>query len=382
MSVRATILPQPEPGHAVLRVTDLDAAPHGLTLSIQRQQGPESHLADDGWRRTEAWLLPAHVESHRGALDFHLGPEICDRLAGIATVRLRIQEPDIGVIATTVVAWPQMLTSGAVDPASRREDDIVRLRRAEMEARRAPPPPPPAPPFEPMAAPEAPRPMPDLRAMREPLPERSGSWGWLVALVILLALGGAGVYAYMNDIGGVKTLADQQIASLTEKPAEPAPPQTASPPSPAPKPAAAPVPIKSIRTSVEEFLATKPAPEALTAKAREYAQAGEMNGAFLVWRRAAEGGNAEAELQMAEFYDPLSPQPKSGFTADGARAADWYERAALGGNVEAQRKYGQLLAKGAPGLPADPTKARLWLQQAADQKDAEARKSLDALLTK
>ncbi len=172
MAVRASVLPQPEPGHAVLRVTELDAAPEGLTLSIQRPQGPDAHLADDGWRRTEAWLLPAHVENRRGGIDFHLGPEICDRLAGVATVRLRVREPDIGVIGTTVVAWPQMLTSGAVDPASRRDDDIVRLRRAELAARQAPPP---APPFEPLPEPEPPRPVPSCapsawRRRRSPAP--------------------------------------------------------------------------------------------------------------------------------------------------------------------------------------------------------------------
>ena len=91
MPMRASVQPQPEPGHAILRVTDLDAAPDGLAISIQRQQGPDSHLADDGWRRTEAWLMPDQVERSEGVLEFHLGPEICDRLAGIATVRLRVQ---------------------------------------------------------------------------------------------------------------------------------------------------------------------------------------------------------------------------------------------------------------------------------------------------
>src|SRR5262245_24280537 len=101
VSIRASVQPLSQPGHAVLRLSELDAAPQGLTLSIQRQQGPDSHLADDGWRRTEAWLQPGHVERKRDILEFHLGPEICDRLAGIATVRLRVREPDIGVVATT-----------------------------------------------------------------------------------------------------------------------------------------------------------------------------------------------------------------------------------------------------------------------------------------
>src|SRR5476651_308441 len=130
MPMRAIVLPQPEPGHAILRVSDLDAPADGLALSLQRQQGPDSHLADDGWRRTEAWLVPAYVERVQGALEFHLGPEICDLLAGTSTVRLRVREPDIGVVGSTVVAWPQMLTSGAVDPSARGTDDLVRLRRA------------------------------------------------------------------------------------------------------------------------------------------------------------------------------------------------------------------------------------------------------------
>src|SRR5258708_37358240 len=123
VAIRASVHSLPEPGHALLRISDLDAAPEGLAISIQRQQGPESHLADDGWRRTEAWLLPERVARRRDVLELHLGPEICDRLAGIATVRLRVKEPDIGVVGTTVVAWPAMLTSGAADPSSKSYDD-------------------------------------------------------------------------------------------------------------------------------------------------------------------------------------------------------------------------------------------------------------------
>ena len=65
MPVRASVVPLPEPGHAILRISELDAAPEGLTLSIQRQQGPDTHLADDGWRRTETWLHPGEGRSPR-----------------------------------------------------------------------------------------------------------------------------------------------------------------------------------------------------------------------------------------------------------------------------------------------------------------------------
>jgi hypothetical protein len=364
MPVRASVQPLPEPGHAILRVSELEAAPDGLALSIQRQQGPESHLADDGWRRTEAWLLPGRVERRRDVLEFHLGPEICDRLAGIATVRVRVKEPDIGVVGTTVVAWPAMLTSGALDPSRRVDDETVRLRRAQPQPAPAPPPPEPEPAPEPPAPPfTPPPPRPELRASRalDPgPPERSSRAGWLIAALVIVALLGGGYHVYTTYFQ------------------KPEPVVAAAPPAPAPVPAAT-APGKSIRDIVGEYLATKPSPEAMLAKARDYAKAGEMGAAFLVFRRAAETGNAPAQLELAAFYDPLSTPAKAGFTPDGARAADWYERAALAGLPEAQRKLGLLLAKGGGGLAPDPAKAKTWLQQAAAQNDADARKALDAL---
>ncbi len=360
MPIRASIESLPEPGHAILRVSDLDALPEGLTISIQRQQGPDSHLADDGWRRTEAWLLPERVELKKDVMEFHLGPEICDRLAGIATVRLRVKEPDIGVVGSTVVAWPTMLTSGAADPSSRLHDDTVRLRRAAVAA----PPPEPAPAPEPELPPPLPRPVPDLRASRAPDPapaKRSGT-AWMIAAIVLVALAGAGYYAYTTYV-------------QKEEPVVAA--------APAPAPTVAPVPLgavkKSVRDIVGEYLATKPTPEAMLAKARDFAKAGDLAAAFLVFRSAAETGNATAEIELAAFYDPLTSPPKAGFTPDGVRAADWYERAALAGQPEAQRKLGLLLAKGGAGLAADPAKARSWLQLAAAQNDTDAKKALDAL---
>lgn len=373
MPVRASILPQPTPGHALLRVSELEAPPEGLTLSIQRQQGPDSHLGEDGWRRTEAWLRPDQAARNRGVLEFHLGPEICDRLAGIATIRLRIMEPDIGVVASTVVAWPAMLTSGAVDPtikseAPPSEEPAFRFRRPPP-----PPQPPPAPPFE--AEPPT-RPIPELRAAREPMPEPDGFglMTWLPMAVALIIVVGAGYYVYTNYFQKDK---GTQVATVAPPP-KPAPPPA---PTPAPPPAAAPsnAANKSIRDIVAEYLATKPNADALLAKGREYAEAGNFAGAFLVWRRAAEAGQAQAEVEIASFYDPLTPRPKTGFAPDGAQAVDWYERAALAGNAEAQRKLGLLLAAGAPGVPADPAKAKSWLQQAAAQNDADAKKALERL---
>ncbi len=354
--MRATVHPLPDPGHAILSVTGLDAAPEGLGLSIQRQQGPDSHLADDGWRRTEAWLVPARVRRNRDVLEFDLGPEICDRLAGVATVRVRVKEPDIGVVGATVVAWPSMLTSGAAHRTPRDNDDVVQLRRAiklpaeDQPASAEPPPPPP------------PRPQPELRAVRDPEPVRRpvGIWAFYGALLLVIVAGGA--YAYWHF-----TREAQPIAAAD-------PPATAAPP-----PATATTSKKSIREVIAEYVASNPSPEAMVATARAYEQSNDFDGAFLVWRRAAEAGNAEAQLALAAFYDPLTQPAKAGFTPDGARAAEWYERAALADLPEAQRKLGLLLAKGGAGLAADRAKARTWLQQASARNDAEAKKALDTL---
>ena len=241
MPVRASIVALPEPGHAILRLSELDAAPEGLALSIQRQQGPDTHLADDGWRRTEAWLIPEQVVRKGDLFEFHLGPEICDRLAGIATIRLRVKEPDVGVVGSTVVAWPSMLTSGAADPSSRLLDDTVRLRRAPPAAPVAAPA---EPAVEPTPEPELPPPLPppsprpDLRASRalDPGPsERSGAMGWLIAAVLIVVGAGAGYYAY---------------TTFVLKPELAVPVATRTTTSPTPGPAA---PGKSVRDVVGEM---------------------------------------------------------------------------------------------------------------------------------
>jgi TPR repeat protein len=181
---------------------------------------------------------------------------------------------------------------------------------------------------------------------------------------VVLVLAGAGYWGYRTYLA---PKAGEQIA---------APPSTDNKP---PQTAAAEPPKKSVRDTVNDYLAGKPTPEAMLAKGKEFAQGGDLTAAFLVWRRAAEAGNVLAQLEIGAFYDPLTMPARAGFTPDAARAADWYERAALAGNAEAQRRFGLLLAKGGTGLSADAVKAKSWLQQAAAQNDADAKKALEAM---
>lgn len=93
-------------------------------------------------------------------------------------------------------------------------------------------------------------------------------------------------------------------------------------------------------------------------------------------RRSRQPGRPARARRLLRSPDPARPW---WLFPEGARAADWYERAALAGLAEAQRKLGLLLAKGGAGLNADPAKAKTWLQQAAAQNDADAKKALDAM---
>jgi TPR repeat protein len=205
-----------------------------------------------------------------------------------------------------------------------------------------------------------PPPRPELRGATRPAPppRRSGTTGWVVTLLALLVIAGGGYYAYRTYFQK-----PPQVSVATSEGT----------------PAASATPQKSVRDRVGEYLATKPTPEAMLAKAREFAKAGDLGAAFLVFRSAAETGNVPAELEIADYYDPLTQPAKGGFTPDGPRAADWYERAAIAGSAEAQRKLGLLLAKGGGGLSADQGKAKTWLQQAAAQNDAQAKKALEGL---
>ena len=138
-----------------------DAAPQGLALSIQRQRGPDTHL---GRRRLGGAPKPGCSPPMSSARDQVL--EVPSRPGGLRPPgrhRHRapgVKEPDIGVIvATTVVAWPAMLTSGARRPVEPLLDDTIQLRCKGRAAARAgtgpapepqpePPPPPPPPGLE------------------------------------------------------------------------------------------------------------------------------------------------------------------------------------------------------------------------------------------
>ena len=265
-----------------------------------------------------------------------------------------------------------MLTSGALDPSSRGHDDTVRLRRRRQPSRCRPL----APPLEP-GRPSSRRRLADAdaraarrRAPSLPEPPGSGRAGWMIAAAIVLLPRGR------------RLLTPTPTTSRSPKPASPRRRRCATPAPPrrhrSDRRTRA---KKSVRETVAEYLATNPAPDAMLAKGKEFAQAGEMNGAFLVWRRAAEAGSAPAQLELAAFYDPL------GDPAEGPAASRPTARAPPTGT--SARRWPAMPRRSASSACCWPRAAPAcrptrvapgrWLQQAAAQNDAEAKKALETL---
>jgi hypothetical protein len=195
-----------------------------------------------------------------------------------------------------------------------------------------------------------------------PRKSSAGMWIALSAIVILLFAGiGAAAYWWFGDCGWCR------VQGTTPPPP---PPGGDQPPT---------VPQKPERVLADEYLQTKPNPEAMVEQCRTFRQDGKLVAAFLVCRAAAEGGDPVGAAEYASFFDPVNRLQYSPVPADAQQAVQWYEKAAKVELPLAMRRLGELYAKGADNFPADKAKAREWLTKAADKGDAEARKALSEL---
>lgn len=82
----------------------------------------------------------------------------------------------------------------------------------------------------------------------------------------------------------------------------------------------------------------------LVSRGKDFLSAGDLSGAQLLFRRAAEAGSAEAALALASTYDPhyLAAHNVVGVIGDQAKARAWYQRAMELGSTEAAHMLAQL----------------------------------------
>jgi hypothetical protein len=142
-----------------------------------------------------------------------------------------------------------------------------------------------------------------------------------------------------RDLGKLRQAPTTGVAMLsvapTPVPANPPPPRAVPIPE-AEHTAVAPAAAAPVIT--REEIAT------LLARGRTYLANGDVSGARLAFRRAAEGGDAQAALALGGTYDPLVLKSLGviGVASDPALARNWYQKAAELGSAEAPQRINQL----------------------------------------
>jgi Sel1 repeat-containing protein len=178
----------------------------------------------------------------------------------------------------------------------------------------------------------------------EPKPRKP----WLALAAVLVLLVGAGAWWYLN-----RGAQDQsQVAQ--------------------------PDPDASL-DSIRRFLAGNPDPAAARDKGETLAAGGKLlDGQFLLFKYAAERGDAKAAHALGAFYDPHTwAKDKSPLPAPNPlEAARWHKMAAEAGDAESQYRYGMLLREGGTDEPNGPEMAVAWLRKSAEQGNSDAKKAL------
>jgi TPR repeat protein len=110
------------------------------------------------------------------------------------------------------------------------------------------------------------------------------------------------------------------------------------PPAPAEAEVAIAAPPAAAARSDNEDIAT------LLARGRTYLTNGDVSTARLAFRRAAEGGDAQAALALGGTFDPLVLKSLGaiGVAADPDQARGWYQKAAELGSRDAPQRLDQL----------------------------------------
>lgn len=343
----------------VIGTGDRVADPVAITIVDQTSGADKArHLdprtPDTPWKSAVFWFPPTGVRREDGRLFFDLEHGISFHLRPNVPYVLRLQAVDGGVVEERLVwrafrgkssppdwqpppdaAWP---VDEVKEPDAPAPVEVIASPPVEEEPR----------PVDPIIVP----PPVEIAVPTKPTP-KPGVPGWLYGLLAVLLVAGGGGAAWWLW---------------------PTPPVVAETPAPPPPPAPGPTGLADARRLVQEQM---PA-DAAFAEGKRFLDAASLDGAFLLFRHAAEKGSTPAALAVGAMYDPAlhsaktSPLP----SPNASMAASWYRKAAEAGDAEAQFRLGRVLMSGATDDPQGAEKAVSWLEKAAAQGHEQARAAL------
>ncbi|WP_192499150.1 tetratricopeptide repeat protein [Skermanella pratensis] len=351
MATEVTQPPGSAPGAALISVSGRQGLdPDSLRLAIAQPNGQkflQQYGAGDAWGSTRTWLRPVGTELDGALLRIRVDERLTWNLQANVTYLLALSDANGEAPGEERLRWKAIRLPSEAPP-----------RVAEPE---------PEPEPEPVVTAPEPDPEPEFKAPErqpEPEPQRSR---WLVpalAAAVALVLVGGGAWWFLNR-------------------EEPAPPVAEIP---APAPEASPNPAAPLTTATATaFLRTSPDPAGALTEAKRYMQEGSrdaVQGALLLFRRAADGGQPEAATAIGAMYDPetFSPERSAVPSPDAEKAQLWYEKAADANDAEGLYRLGRLFISGrveGPGI--SPEAGVRTLQRAAQLGHAEAKAELEKL---
>lgn len=287
-------------GLLVIREAQIGAG-EACAFSVQRA-GDGRHLGSAGWQEAEEVLRPDRVERRGDELILGVSPAVVDNLDELETYRLILRvegrPPQCSGLELSTIRYAR-LASG----------DGISVARPEIEERPEPAPEP------------ASEPLPDTLPTPEPevppaVPERKKRLLFLFVSGVLLA---AAAFLWFS------AAPEQASAPSPEQQAEVAPSSPASPP------------VRSPKEQARAFLRKGGSPAEALALSRTLPADTEegQDAVFLLQEAAAEGGDPEAMIRVARYYDPSDAAPAGTIIKDAEQARLWYDKALQAGAADA-----------------------------------------------
>lgn len=360
------------PGSARLLIGGARPSPETVSLALQRNDGRYLGL-DRQWQVTPHWHPIFTAEPLSDGLRLTLGADLVDSIVGVGGAPLRVVARLDGVEdAGTLRIRGELIGSGAAAPRSASGDPLeetIGVRKPGPESARD---------AEPDSGVDDFSLDLDGHEDPRPTPHPAVRWPW-VALAAVLLLAGGGFGAWRLGWLGETPPSDPDVAQLVEPAPDRPPAQEDEPKFEPSRDTTPPSEPDSTLTGIalaSRFLADGPTPAAIFERAEQLEQSGDCPAAYALYSEAANADSSFA-ARLARRYDPLTHRAGTCIAApDIPYAIVYYSDAAEAGDIEVQRRLGQLMAEHEPSGPTHEAGLG-WLRKAAAGGDAEAARAIE-----